>query len=275
MVDTQVRVLPLAHPFISNDSELPDRTLLYATFEAARRLLERIEQDAEHFVTLPPSSISGSHRRLPDIRNLLQVSANNGQVGERMGFEITQKLETGLGGQRLLYLATTDRNQEQILLKFSRWYGKELHEFCASIGYAPELLGFERLPGGWFGVAMRYFPSAVRILDSPKSLLCDYGEIWLKDIDNVVNQFHAQGYVHGDLRPPNFIVNGNKLLLVDFDWGGNEGDATFPRKQLHTILRDSRSDTRITKGDDKRTMEYTKRHISDAMIAIRQARGLL
>jgi hypothetical protein len=272
MVDTQVRVLHLAHPFVSNDSELPDRTLLYATFEAARRLLVRIERDAERFVTSLPPSISGSRRRLPDICNLLRVSGNNGQVGERMGFEITQKLETGLDGQHLLYLATTDHNQQQIVVKFSRWYGKELHEFCASVGYAPELLGFERLPGGWFGVAMRYFSSAVRILESKS--LCDYGENWLKDIDNVVNQFHAHGYVHGDLRPPNFIVNGDKLFLIDFDWGGNEGDATFPRKRLHTILRDSRSDTRITKEDDKRTVDYTKRHISDKMIAIGQARVL-
>jgi hypothetical protein len=62
MVDTQVRVLHLAHPFVSNDSELPDRTLLYATFEAARRLLVRIERDAERFVTSLPPSISGSRR---------------------------------------------------------------------------------------------------------------------------------------------------------------------------------------------------------------------
>jgi len=107
---------------------------------------------------------------------------------------------------------------------------------------------------------MEYFPSAERILDSEG--LCDYGENWLKDIDNVVKQFHAQGYVHGDLRPPNFIVNNGRLFLIDFDWGGKEGEATFPRKRLHPILREGRFETRITKEHDKRAMEYTKSHIS-------------
>jgi hypothetical protein len=265
MLDTQIRVLPLAHPFVCNDSELSDRMPLYVTFEAARRLLVRIKQDAEHLVASPTPRIPRSCRRLPDVRDLLRVSGNNGQVGERMGFQITQKL--GLDGKRLLYLATSDRDQEQILVKFSRCYSKELHEFCASIKHAPELLAFERLPGGWFGVAMGYFPSADRILESKS--LCEYGESWLKDIDNVVEKFHAQGYVHGDLRPPNFIVNGDKLLLIDFDWGGNEGEATFPRKRLHFILRDNRRETQITREQDERVKEYTKRLVRGA---INQAR---
>ena len=132
-------------------------------------------------------------------------------------------------GQRLLYLATTDKNQ-QVLIKFSRRYGKELHEFCASIKRAPELLAFEKLPGGWFGVAMEYFPSAKRIVESEGRY--DYGEHWLTNIIDVVNAFHARGYVHGDLRPPNFIVNGDKLFLIDFDWGGKDEEAIFPRKRL-------------------------------------------
>lgn len=226
MLDKQVWVLPLAHPFIANDSDLPDRVPLYATFEAASRLLVRIEQDAARLVTSPPPHISGSHRRLPDVHSLLQSSGSDVQV-ERINFQIIQKVETGLEGRRHLYLATTDNNQ-QILIKFSRQYGKELHEFCASMTYAPELLAFERLPGGWFGVAMEYFPSGKRILESEG--LHEYGENWLTDIIKVVNAFHTHGYVHGDLRPPNFIVNGDRLLLVDFDWGGKSGEAKFPRK---------------------------------------------
>jgi hypothetical protein len=31
-------------------------------------------------------------------------------------------------------------------------YGKDLHEFCVSQGFAPRLLAFEELPGGWLGV---------------------------------------------------------------------------------------------------------------------------
>jgi hypothetical protein len=109
----EVRVLPpsTSLQLIRNDRELPDRVPLYATFEAARRLLAHIKQDAAHLVASPPPSISGSCRRLLDIRNLLWVSGNNGQVGEQMGFQTTQVLETSLEGKRLLYLAKTDRDQ--------------------------------------------------------------------------------------------------------------------------------------------------------------------
>ena len=165
-------------------------------------------------------------------------------------------------GQRLLYLATTDKNQ-QVLIKFSRRYGKELHEFCASIKRAPELLAFEKLPGGWFGVAMEYFPSAKRIVESEGRY--DYGEHWLTNIIDVVNAFHARGYVHGDLRPPNFIVNGDKLFLIDFDWGGKDEEAIFPRKRLNPILRQGRWDIRITKEHDTRTLGHITREIKEAI----------
>jgi hypothetical protein len=49
---------------------------------------------------------------------------------------------------------------------------------------------------------MEYSTPADRILDSEG--VCGYGENWLKDIDNVVKLFHAQGYFHGDLRSPQF-----------------------------------------------------------------------
>jgi len=181
-----------------------------------------------------------------------------------MGFQITQKLETGLEVQRLLYIATTDdEKQTQILVKFTRRYSKELHEFCASIKHAPELFGFERLPGDWIGVAMEYFPSesADRILES--NGLRSYGGGWLKDIDKVVSAFHSQGYVHGDLRPPNFVVNHDMLYLIDFDWGGREGEVEFPEGPIHPVLRDGPWQTLITKELDERVMEYTKRCVSE------------
>ena len=42
----------------------------------------------------------------------------------------------------------------EILVKFAQRYSRDLHIFCAEGGLAPELLGFEQLPGGWFALAM-------------------------------------------------------------------------------------------------------------------------
>jgi len=268
MVDKQVRVLPLTPAFPCNDSELHNRMPLYTAFGAARQLLARIEQDALNLVTSlsspsPPLVIPGIHRRLPNISNLLQVSGDNGQ---RLDFQITERLITGLRGNHLLYLAsTTDHtgSPQTILIKFSRKYSRDLHVFCASHNHAPQLFAYERLPGGWIGIAMAYLPSAERVLESKD--LSNHGAKWLEDIDNIVATFHAENYVHGDLRPPNFIVDGDKIYLVDFDWGGIDTEATFPQKRLHSILRASRSETQITKERDQIVVEYTKHEIRNIL----------
>ena len=264
MVDKQVRILPLTPAFPCNDSELHNRMRLYVAFGATRRLLARIEQDAAGLVNLPSPTpeIPGPSRRYPNVSSLQRVSSNN--TGERLEFQITERLMTGLQGNHLLYLAsTTDPNPQEILLKFSRQYGRELHQFCTSINHAPKLLAFERLPGGWFGIAMEYLPSAKRILESRD--LLNHGKKWLEEIDDIVARFHAKGYVHGDLRPPNFIVSGETLWLIDFDWGGKEMEATFPEARLHPIVRDSRLEKHPTKKLDKRVVKYTKGEIRNRL----------
>jgi len=266
MIDKQVRILPLTPIFPCNDSELHNRVPLYAAFGATRHLLTRIKEDAAGFVESPSPlpEIPGSSRQYPNICSLQRVSSNNGPAEEQLQFQITERLMTGLEGNHLLYLAsTTDPNPQIILLKFSRQYGRELHQFCASINHAPELLALERLPGGWFGIVMEYLPSAKRILESRD--LANHGEKWLEEIDKIVTEFHAQGYVHGDLRPPNFIVNDETLLLIDFDWGGRETEATFPQARLHPIVRDNRLEKHPTKRRDKMVAEYTKNEIRNRL----------
>lgn len=263
MVDKQVRVLPLTPAFPCNDSELHNRMTVYAAFGAARHLLTVIEQDAASLVmSPPPPPILGSCRRYPNVSSLLRVSSNNSRAGDRLklNFQITDRLMTGLEGNRLMYLASTPNPDPQVILvKFSRKYSMDLHQFCHSINHAPQLLAFEQLPGGWFGIAMEYFPSAKRILESEN--LSRHGEKWLEDIDRIITAFHAKGLVHGDLRPPNFIVDEERLMLVDFDWGGKETEATFPQGRLHSILRENRQETLITKKRDKVVIEYTKGQI--------------
>ena len=94
------------------------------------------------------------------------VPGNGEQAGVRIDFEITERFMTGLEGNHHLYLAfTVNPDPVVILAKFSRAYSMALHNYCASIGHAPELMAFESLFSGWIGVTMRYFSSAECILD--------------------------------------------------------------------------------------------------------------
>jgi len=59
---------------------------------------------------------------------------------------------------------------------------------------------------------------------------------------------------------------GRSFFLINFDWGGNEGDAMFPDIELQRIIRIDRNDTMITKAHDHRVLAQTiaelQRHLS-------------
>ena len=101
-------------------------------------------------------------------------------------------------------------NSKKIVMQFTRKYGRELHEFCVEHGYSPKLLAYERLPGGWIGVAMEFVASACYFMESKLSQECR--QQWFDEMDKMVVKMHGAGYVHGDLRPPNFMVDQKKLF---------------------------------------------------------------
>ena len=70
---------------------------------------------------------------------------------------------------------------------------------------------------------MEYLPSAIRIDQSPS--LTTHGARWLTEMDKIIKELHDNDYVHGDLHHPNFIADRESLWLIDFDWGGKQGEA--------------------------------------------------
>ncbi|TFK16328.1 hypothetical protein FA15DRAFT_607573, partial [Coprinopsis marcescibilis] len=62
----------------------------------------------------------------------------------------------GYHPSRQMYFSRTSETPDlkPILVKFSRTYCIDLHAFCFNKGHAPKILGFECLPGVWYGIAM-------------------------------------------------------------------------------------------------------------------------
>jgi len=218
---------------------------------AAYNFLRDLEHDGDYYKCLPPPPIPAKYRRFPNVRGLCRVSGSN-----RLDFQITEILGDSTKGRYIYVALTSGPKPEKIVVKFTRKYGKELHEFCADQNYSPKLLAYERLPGDWIGVAMEFVASACHFFES--KFIQECGRRWLEEMDKMVAAIHGAGYVHGDLRPPNFVVDGKKLLLIDFDWGGNEGDAMFPDIELQRIIRIDRNDTMITKEHDQRVLVHMK-----------------
>ena len=259
----QLRVVSLtpALSCVASAGEGDDRKTLYAAFEGALVLLRHIDDDAESFLNGPPT-ISHADCNFPYISALPKYDAP-GEVNFRI-----HMLHPDVQDYRLMYIAEVlhgSRPEEQdweqepqlIMVKFTRRYSIALHAFCAERGCAPVIRGFKQIPGGWSVVAMDLVmppdppsisPSFPRLLDK-----------WTEDLQNLMRSFHDAGFVHGDLREPNILCDGEKLKLIDYDWGGVVGEARYPHAQLCYELTNGRngSDPRITKDDDKRILQDT------------------
>lgn len=85
-----------------------------------------------------------------------------------------------------------------------------------------------------------------------------YWVTWQRDLTRLMEEFHEQGLVHGDLRDANFIVptaRPNKIMLIDFDWGGEAGKVHFPTWLLNEELMNGRMESLvITKEHDIRVL---------------------
>ena len=64
----------------------------------------------------------------------------------------------------------------------------------------------------------------------------------ISQLTDALGQFHAAGWVHGDLRASNLLVGkggdkNGKLLLVDFDWAGQNTVARYPFYMNHQEIQ--------------------------------------
>jgi hypothetical protein len=240
---------------IASAGEGDDRKALYAAFSGALDLLRRIDEDAKTFLSKPPK-IKHLDYSFPYISALPKFDGSN----EKLHFRIL-RLHPDVQSYRLLYIAETlDDKQILVILKFTPRYSIALHAFCAERGHAPVIHGFQTLPGGWFVVAMDYIsPISPPVQLSRSPHLTRLLDKWTDDLQKLMQSFHDEGLVHGDLREPNILCDGEKMMLIDFDWGGQVGKACYPRARLCHDLMEGRDGTspQITKGDDRRVLRNT------------------
>ncbi|KAL7688872.1 putative protein kinase-like domain superfamily [Plasmopara halstedii] len=100
--------------------------------------------------------------------------------------------------QRYVFKARHAMNN--VIIKFAKRYGREVHDYCSNAGFAPELLFCEYLPN---------------VRDQ------------LLKIENLLKD---GSFVHDDLREQNVMwdTSKNRFVLIDFDWSGRDGVDTYP-----------------------------------------------
>ncbi|TFK76225.1 hypothetical protein BDN72DRAFT_830767 [Pluteus cervinus] len=257
-LDTQFRLVSLtpALSCIPSASEGRDRSALYRAFAAASILQARILQDATHH-QLPLGEPYDA--RLPYVSKLRRWSKTDPESNDFLEFEIQKHYPDTQPSRRFLYRAETKETPgSPILVKFVPQYCPQLHDICAASGHAPALLAYERLPGGLYGVAMEDALDAVPI--NKHNRISEHFEGWKTDLWELVAKFHDQDFVHGDLRDANILSGDDGCVkLVDFDWGGKDGEVLYPTPSLNPELLEGRSSESlvITRADDLRILENT------------------
>ena len=145
-----------------------------------------------------------------------------------VNFKYTEQHSSG----KLIFFGETTAG-DVICIKYTRSYSAAAHRYLASLGVAPRLRGFEQLPHKWYMVVMdvmdqAYLPYSHRTKDN---ISFPSVEVLRRRVEEVVNAFHEQNFVHGDLRDTNLFVQKNgegKFMLIDFDWSGTAGEVRYP-----------------------------------------------
>jgi len=139
--------------------------------------------------------------------------------GARVKFRYLQRVE------RYVFLVEctgADESVYKAIAKFTKGYGREVHEYCAKNGFAPKLLAYEELAASWSFVLMEHV-----VLESISGM--DSNEK-RQQLDNILQSLRIGNFVHGDLRQNNVFWNRdqNRVILIDFDWSGINGEKRYP-----------------------------------------------
>ncbi|KAG5634798.1 hypothetical protein H0H81_000750 [Sphagnurus paluster] len=202
---------------------------------------EAFESLARHWAALNRAlqSLENYYRKLDD-RTLQPVTDAGPYVPHPTSFNnlstnatSTLNYKGNLAGRVLVFKGSIDKGEKPVCIKFVRRYGADVHRWCTGKGIAPELLGFERLPGGWYLVVME-------LLEDPWELLWELkryvtfspSEELKKQLRATLIEMHQNHMVHGDIRDTNVLVDtvsNRSFKLLDFDWAGKVEEVKYPK----------------------------------------------
>ena len=135
--------------------------------------------------------------------------------------------------------AQTEASTQEVFVKFAPRYNQDAHRLLASHNppLAPALHFCARVISDMYMVIMEYIPESrgrsadPRALPGGPPLPRNLPQVIERDVSEALRLLHKKKWVFGDLREPNLLylpdVNGGRVLLVDFDWTGLDGEGRY------------------------------------------------
>ena len=129
---------------------------------------------------------------------------------------------------KLLYRARLDDDSgNPLIVKFVSRYNAEAHHLLAEHQLAPSLhyAGTEDPDASLYGGRRLVVMDFVDGASSDTLTQAQYIEV-----KRAVALLHSNNLVFGDLRPPNILIRDGRVMIIDFDWCGEAGNACYPEE---------------------------------------------
>ncbi|KAH7908778.1 hypothetical protein BJ138DRAFT_1115536 [Hygrophoropsis aurantiaca] len=196
------QLLSTALPFFWDPSDTEMSEFAASHIGAFKKALQSLENLYKEFAR-HPENFSDLQPKFPYPRSYISL-----ETKEQEHFRYIRTLERN----KLLFIVQTGESK-QLCVKFARRYSAEVHQQYATMGFAPQLRGYEVIPGGWH---MDLLDDEYRCLRSIKYSLLKEEKLELKeDLRDKLASFHSQGFVHGDVRNTNVMVNQRQKNMDD------------------------------------------------------------
>lgn len=123
-----------------------------------------------------------------------------------------------------------------IVVKFVDRYGERAHRLLADADLVPKLLyyGSPHLKDNQpsyhsISMVVMEYVDGITLAEAKRTMDKGTIEKVRSEIGRALRLLHKNGFVYGDLRPPNvMITKAVKVKLIDFNWPGEEGQAKYP-----------------------------------------------
>ncbi|KAI0289256.1 hypothetical protein BC826DRAFT_1107124 [Russula brevipes] len=261
----RVRVEPLTHMYdLWNHGK--EMSTTYAIASALDALMAAVDNIEAHYHSIEAEANEKPVPRKNDPRPQkargFPFMTSYEDDGQRVTFTYSARLDV----KKLVFSASLNESDfDERLVKFTGRYSDAAHHYLASCSLAPRLRWCVQLTTNWYAIIMDQ--SKYKVLYSLELSAADKEKVSCK-VKVAVETLHQGGFVHGDLRDTNILVDLESLTsesgdvaihILDFDTAGRTGEAKYPLLVNTSTVRrpvDVKGGELITEKHDIEMLSY-------------------
>lgn len=240
-----------------------DREAIASSLDAFMEAVARIESHYKSIKTAVTNTPRAFGAAVDDGARGLPCKIHYEDAGRDIWVAFDERID-----DKLVFAAhTAEPEKAEVLVKFADRYSADAHRHLAEHGAAPRLRGCFPVAGGWLAVVMEESEYEQLFAIAPELTPAEQAKVQVR-VREIIDTLHAGGFVHGDVRSTNLLIDPAsldgtasdvKIHVIDYDWAGPDGEATYPIgiNRLSVTRPDGAEDGKlITKAHDIEMISY-------------------